>query len=200
MSLTVLDYGAGNLKSMTNMLDSLGYEYQLCDNKEMLESAERLIFPGVGHFRQVMDSLNSRGLTETLIKKVKSGIPFIGICVGMQVLFEESEEAPGLKGLGLLKGKVVKFTEGKVPQIGWNKLKTTSNNTILTDDYVYFVNSFYVVPEVKSVVSAYAYYHVDFVASVEYKNVTGMQFHPEKSGDVGFSYIKKWLELYVTVK
>lgn len=194
MNLTILDYGAGNLKSITNMLDALGCSYHITDKKEEISNSKRLIFPGVGNFDQVVKALDSKGLTESLTKTIRSGIPFLGICLGFQVLFEESEEAPGQKGLGIFPGKVVKFTQGKIPQIGWNKLQPTRNNSILTDDYVYFVNSFYVSPENPAIISAYANYHIDFAASIEHENTIGLQFHPEKSGQVGYNYVKKWLE------
>ena len=194
--LIVLDYGAGNLKSVTNILDKLGCSYKLTDKKEEILEADKIILPGQGHFGQFMESLNSKGLTNALINKINSGVPFLGVCLGIQVLFEESEEAPGIKGLGIFPGKVVKFTEGKVPQIGWNKLKTTKNNSILTDDYVYFVNSYHVVPENKEIVSAYSDYYIDFVASIEHKNIFAFQFHPEKSGEVGFKFFKRWIEKF----
>lgn len=194
--LIVLDYGAGNLKSVTNILDKLGCQYNLTNKKEDILAADKIILPGQGHFGQFMESLNTKGLTDALIQKINSGTPFLGICLGIQVLFEESEEAPGVKGLGIFSGKVVRFTEGKVPQIGWNKLKTTNNNSLLTDDYVYFVNSYHVVPENKEIVSAYSDYYTDFVASLEYKNVFAFQFHPEKSGEVGFKFFKGWIDKF----
>jgi len=190
----VLDYGSGNLKSVTNILEKLGCEYNLTDKKEDILDADRIILPGQGHFGQFMELLNSKGLTDALIGKINSGVPFLGICLGIQVLFEESEEAPGVKGLGIFPGKVVKFTEGKVPQIGWNKLKTTKNNSILTDEYVYFVNSYHVVPENKEIISAYSDYSIEFVAALEYKNIFAFQFHPEKSGEVGYKFFKSRLE------
>ena len=193
-NLIVLDYGGGNLKSVTNILDKLGYAYNLTDKKEDILEADRIILPGQGHFGQFMESLNSKGLTEALIHKINSGTPFLGICLGIQVLFEESEEAPGVKGLGIFPGKVVKFTEGKVPQIGWNELKITTNNTVLTNDYVYFVNSYHVIPENKQIISAFSNYYIDFVASIEYKNIFAFQFHPEKSGEVGFEFFRRWIE------
>jgi len=193
VTITILDYGAGNLKSIANMLDSLDCTYLVTDKKEDIKSAKRLIFPGVGNFGQVMEALNSKGLTETLKETIKSGIPFLGICLGFQVLFDESEESPKLKGLSIFPGKVVKFTQGKVPQIGWNKLQTTQNNNFLTDDYVYFVNSYYVVPDDKSIISAYSDYHIKYTASIETKNVVGVQFHPERSGGVGKNILKKWV-------
>jgi len=178
------------------MLDTLGCSYLVSDKKEDIKTAKKLIFPGVGNFDQVMEALNIKDLTETVVEVIKSGIPFLGICLGFQVLFEESEEAPNIKGLGIFPGKVVRFTEGKVPQIGWNKLETTQNNSILTDDYVYFVNSYYVVPENHDIVSAYCDYHIKYTASIETNNVIGVQFHPERSGEVGKNIIKKWLKLY----
>jgi len=193
LKLTVLDYGAGNLKSIANMLDSLSLPYEITDNKENIKNSERLIFPGVGNFGQVMASLNSKDLTESLISTVKSGVPFLGICLGLQVLFEESEEAPNVKGLGIFKGKVIKFTQGKVPQIGWNQLIPTENNSILTPDYVYFVNSFYADPQDKSIISAYSNYYIDYTAAVEHENITAFQFHPEKSGKIGYDFISKWI-------
>ncbi|HBG48254.1 MAG TPA: imidazole glycerol phosphate synthase subunit HisH [Cyanobacteria bacterium UBA9971] len=192
--LIVLDYGGGNLKSVTNILDKLGYAYNLTDKKEDILESDRIILPGQGHFAQFMESLNSKGLTEALIHKINFGTPFLGICLGIQVLFEESEEAPGVKGLGIFPGKVVKFTEGKVPQIGWNELKITTNNTVLTNDYVYFVNSYHVIPENKQIISAFSNYYIDFVASIEYKNIFAFQFHPEKSGEVGFEFFRRWIE------
>lgn len=194
--LIVLDYGAGNLKSVTNILDKLGCAYNLTDKKEDILEADKIILPGQGHFGQFMESLNSKGLTEALIHKINSGVPFLGICLGIQVLFEESEEAPGVKGLSIFPGKVVRFTEGKVPQIGWNELKTTENNSVLTNDYVYFVNSYHVVPENKQIISAYSNYYIDFVASIEHKNIFAFQFHPEKSGEVGFEFFKRWIEKF----
>lgn len=194
MTVTVLDYGAGNLKSITNMLDSLSCSYVVSDKKEDIITAKRLIFPGVGNFDQVMEALDKKDLTQTLIRVIKSGIPYLGICLGMQVLFEESEEAPGVRGLGIFEGKVVRFTQGKVPQIGWNKLETTNNNSILTDDYVYFVNSYYVVPEDITIVSAYSDYHRKFTASLQSGNVIGVQFHPERSGEVGKNMLENWVK------
>ena len=192
--ITILDYGAGNLKSVTNVLKSLNCEYIVTDKKENIEAAKKLILPGQGHFGQFMKSLNEKGLSDCLVEKIKSGTPFLGICLGIQVLFEQSEEAPDIKGLGIFPGKVVKFTQGKVPQIGWNQLKTTQNNSVLTDDYVYFVNSYYVVPEDESIISAYGSYHKDFAAAIEHENIFAFQFHPEKSGKIGYGFLKKWLE------
>ncbi len=152
--ITIIDYGAGNLKSVTNILEALNCQYKLTDKKEDLENAEKIILPGQGHFGQFMNSLNEKGLSDILINKIKSGTPFLGICLGIQVLFEKSEEAPDIKGLGVFQGEVSRFTKGKIPQIGWNKLKTTKNNSVLTEDYVYFVNSYHIKPENTEIISA----------------------------------------------
>ncbi len=192
--ITLLDYGAGNLKSVTNILEFLNCEYIVTDKKEDIINAEKIIMPGQGHFGQFMGALKNTGLAECLVEKIKSGTPFLGICLGIQVLFEESAEAPGVRGLGIFPGRCERFTKGKIPQIGWNRLKTTGNNSVLSDDYVYFVNSYHVVPDDKGIISAYANYYDDFVASIEHENVFAFQFHPEKSGKVGQGILKKWVE------
>ena len=156
--LTVLDYGGGNLKSVVNLLESFDVPFVLTDKAEQIEQSEKLLFPGQGHFGQVMESLNQKGLTSALKAAVAKGVPFFGICVGLQVLFDSSEEAPNVAGLGIFKGKCVRFQTGKVPQIGWNKIQTTAANTFLSDDFYYFVNSYHVVPSDSSIVSAVAEY------------------------------------------
>lgn len=191
--LTVLDYGGGNLKSVVNLLESFGVPFVLTDKVEKIEQADKLLFPGQGHFGQVMESLNQKGLVAPLKTVIEKGVPFFGICVGLQVLFDSSEEAPTAQGLGIFKGKGVRFQTGKVPQIGWNKIQTTAANTFLSDDFYYFVNSYHVVPADSSIVSAVADYHVPFTAAVQYKNITATQFHPEKSGQVGRDTLKRWV-------
>lgn len=191
--LTVLDYGGGNLKSVVNLLESFGVPFVLTDKAERIEQADKLLFPGQGHFGQVMESLNQQGLVAPLKTVIEKGVPFFGICVGLQVLFDSSEEAPTAQGLGIFKGKGVRFQTGKVPQIGWNKIQTTAANTFLSDDFYYFVNSYHVIPADSSIVSAVADYHVPFTAAVQRKNVTATQFHPEKSGQVGRDTLKRWV-------
>ena len=192
--LTVLDYGGGNLKSVVNMLDSFGLTYTVSDKAVDVLKAEKLIVPGQGHFGQVMEALTSESLAEPLRQTILKGIPFLGICVGLQVLFEASEEAPGVKGLSLLKGKNIRFTQGKIPQIGWNKIQTTTANTFLNDDFYYFVNSYHAVCEDQNVVSAWADYYIPFTAAVQVKNITATQFHPEKSGQAGYDTIQRWIK------
>lgn len=192
--ITIIDYEAGNLKSICNMLDFLGSKYVISSSPKEIESAQSIIFPGQGHFAQSVNNLEKKQLVEPVKTAIAKGTKFLGICIGLQVLFEESEEAPEVKGLGIIKGKVKKFTFGKIPQIGWNKIKTTESNSCLEDDYYYFVNSYYVEPDDKSIVSSVCNYEIDFAASIEHKNLTAVQFHPEKSSDAGVRFFKKWLD------
>ncbi|MBO4521132.1 MAG: imidazole glycerol phosphate synthase subunit HisH [Alphaproteobacteria bacterium] len=191
--LAVLDYGGGNLKSIVNRLESFGVSYSVTDKAEDIARADKIIFPGQGHFGQVMQALTFKGLAEPLIARIRQGAPFLGICVGLQVLFDSSEEAPGVRGLGLLKGKIVRFTQGKIPQIGWNKINVTAANTFLREDYFYFVNSYYAVCETPEVVSATADYQIPFTAAVQAGNIAATQFHPEKSGQAGYDALARWV-------
>lgn len=191
--ITIIDYEAGNLKSLCNMLEHLNEEYKISSDPKEIERAEKIIFPGQGHFAQSMKNLQDKGLDVAIKNAVKNNAKFLGICVGQQALFDNSDEAPGVKGLGIIKGGVKKYTSGKVPQIGWNQIKTTQNNSFLEDDYFYFVNSYYVVPEDKSIISSTCNYGIEFTASIEHKNLTAVQFHPEKSSEAGIRFFKKWL-------
>lgn len=193
--LIITDYKAGNVKSIANMLDSFNAEYKISSDKDEILSADAIIFPGQGHFGQAMEKLKESGLKEAIIEAATvKKIKFLGICLGLQILFEKSEEAPNVVGLSILKGEVKKFHTGKIPQIGWNNITTTANNSYLTDDYFYFVNSYYVLPKDKNIVSSYCNYGTDFCASVEFENITAVQFHPEKSSDEGKDFFKKWLK------
>lgn len=191
--ITIIDYEAGNLKSICNMLDFLDEKYTISSDPKEIATAERIIFPGQGHFAQAMKNLENKNLIAPIKTAIQNNANFLGICLGLQVLFEKSEEAPEINGLGIIKGEVKKFTQGKIPQIGWNKVKTTQNNSYLEDDYFYFVNSYYVEPEDKNVISSTCDYGIEFCASIEYKNLTALQFHPEKSSDAGVKFFKKWL-------
>ena len=191
--IVIIDYGAGNVKSLGNMLEFLGYAYEITDNREKILKAKKIIFPGQGHFEQAMNKLNDKNLPCTIKQAIDNGADFLGICLGLQVLFEKSEEAPNVEGLGIFKGEVKKFQTGKIPQIGWNEIKTTKANTYLDDDYFYFVNSYYVVPEDKNIISSITNYHINFCSSVQKDNVCAVQFHPEKSSEAGIKFFKKWL-------
>lgn len=177
------------------MLSYLGCDYILSNKKEDILSATKLLFPGQGHFAQAMENLHKSGLIDTIKQSINNGTDFLGICLGLQILFEKSEEAPNVEGLGIIQGEVKKFKIGKTPQIGWNKIQTTQNNSFLSDDHFYFVNSYYVEPKDKNIVSSYTNYEIEFCSSIQKDNLCAVQFHPEKSSIAGVNFFKKWLEL-----
>jgi len=191
--VTIIDYNAGNIRSIVNMLNYLGGECEIVKTGSELKNAQRVIFPGQGHFARAMENLQERDFANAIKEKIAQDAPFLGICVGMQILFDSSEEAPGAEGLSILKGCVKKFTKGKTPQIGWNKVQTTKNNTYLSDDYFYFVNSYYVEPSDKNIVSATTTYYSKFCSAVQKDNITAVQFHPEKSSAAGCEFFDNWL-------
>ncbi len=194
-NVVIIDYNSGNIKSLSNMLSYLNCNHSISDKKEDIINASKIIFPGQGHFKQAVDNLCKKELVDTVLNVIKDGKPFLGICLGLQILFEKSEEAPNTEGLGILKGEVKKFPKGKIPQIGWNKIKTTDNNNYLNDEYFYFVNSYYVEPIDKKVVSSYCNYEIEFCSSIQKDNLLAVQFHPEKSAKAGINFFKSWLEL-----
>jgi len=189
----IVDYESGNLRSVANMLTFLDVPFEITSDVEKILKADRIIFPGQGHFAQAMGNLTRKGLVSVIKECCNKKIPFLGICIGLQILFEKSEEAPGVEGLGILNGEVKRFTKGKIPQIGWTKLTVTNNNSYIPEDYFYFVNSYYVEPQDKSIISATYNYYGDFCASVETNNITAVQFHPEKSANAGLLFFKNWL-------
>lgn len=201
----IIDYEMGNLFSVSKALERLNVPYFVSENKDELIKADALILPGVGSFRDAMELLNESGLTTMIQEYVKSGKPLLGICLGMQLLFEESEENGLNKGLGILPGRVIRFsgeTESgesyKVPHMGWNKLSFIHPSPILKDieeDYVYFVHSYYVVTDDKEVVIADSEYDVKVPAVVGRGNVYGMQFHPEKSSHLGMELLRNFTRL-----
>jgi len=168
--IAIIDYGAGNLKSVKNALDKLGLDSKITDNPINIKKANKLILPGDGSFGYLMKSLQKKKLVNPIKNFIKSGKPFLGICLGLQALFEESEESPGVKGLCVLKGKVIRFSRGKIPQIGWNKI-TPAKNNLFREGYVYFVNSYYAVPKNKSIIAAVTDYYGGFASAVKYKNI-----------------------------
>lgn len=195
----IIDYGAGNLMSVTNALNFLGVENRISSDPAELERADRLILPGVGAFPAAMEYLASCGLTDT-VKKLACQKPFLGICLGMQMLFDESDEIRPCAGLGLIPGRVRKIdTQFKLPHIGWNSLDIKNDCPILRGfnggEYVYFVHTFCADTENAANLAASANYGEDVAAVVFRDNIFGCQFHPEKSGDAGLAILKNFCEI-----
>lgn len=191
ISIEVIDAAGGNIGSLCRALERLGVEYTLVNGDSLPTGEKPLILPGVGNFGAVMQRLRDAKLDIRIKEVARQGVPFLGICVGLQVLFDGSEESPGVDGLKLLEGEVVKFTDGKVPQIGWNNVDSRSPDW--PSGFVYFVNSFYAVPTQPDVVLYQSDYFKPFCAAVKKDNITAFQFHPEKSGTFGISLLKHWL-------
>jgi imidazole glycerol phosphate synthase glutamine amidotransferase subunit len=186
--IAILDYGAGNLRSVQNGLDAIGCTYSLVRDPAGLRQADKIILPGVGHFGQMMRALDDLGVRETLLERIRAGVPFFGICLGMQALFESSEEAPEVRGLGLYPGIVRRFAEGiRVPHMGWDQCQTKSGPS----PYYYFAHSYYV-PEHEHA-SEICDYGVRFTASLRAGNVSGTQYHPEKSAAAGQQVLKSFV-------
>ena len=200
--IAIIDYDAGNIKSVEKALISLGQECIVTRDRDVIMSADKAILPGVGSFEDAMKHLNEYGLTEVIKEYVKTGRPFLGICLGLQLIFDSSEESPGVHGLSLLPGKVIRFPENKdlkIPQIGWNSLDITPGSRLFkgipNGSYVYFVHSYYLSAENKSYVAATSDYGIIFDAAVEHENIFATQFHPEKSSTVGLAILKNFADL-----
>lgn len=197
--IAIIDYDAGNVKSVEKALQALNQDVVITNDKATLLAADKVILPGVGAFGDAMEKLQAYGLIEVIRELVEMKKPFLGICLGLQLMFEESEESPGVKGLGLLKGKIVRFpqSELKVPQIGWNSLEFPKEsvlfNGIRSGEYVYFVHSYYLKAE-EDIVAATTEYGVTVHAAVEKGNIFACQFHPEKSSGVGLNILKNFVE------
>lgn len=200
--IAIIDYDAGNIRSVEKALESLGVNYRLTRDSGEIVSADKVILPGVGAFGDAMKRLDEYGLSDAIRRVAEKEIPFLGICLGLQVMFEESEESPGVRGLGLLQGKVTRFSgdEGlKVPQIGWNSLKITGHSRLLKNvyngSYVYFVHSYYVSADRREDVIATAEYGETADVAVERGNLFGCQFHPEKSSSIGIRILNNFISL-----
>ncbi|WP_428978968.1 imidazole glycerol phosphate synthase subunit HisH [Clostridium tanneri] len=198
--ISIIDYGMGNLRSVEKALEYIGEQVVITSDREEIEKSTGIILPGVGAFPDAIENLKSRELDMVLRTAVDKNKPMLGICLGMQLLFEESEEVSLNKGLGFLKGTVRRLYGGiKIPHMGWNSLKVERNCPILEDieegSYAYFVHSFYADVENKENLDAISFYGIDIPAVVSSGNLFGVQFHPEKSGDIGIQMLKNFVKL-----
>lgn len=197
--IAIIDYDAGNIKSVEKALEALGEKAVVTRDQLVIKQADGVILPGVGAFGDAMNKLHSYELTGVIQDVISAGIPFLGICLGLQLLFKSSEENPGVEGLGILQGKIVRFPENKgvkIPHIGWNSLTFPNSGRLFKgipeNSYVYFVHSFYLLADDAEIVTAQAEYGVQFHASVEHNNVFACQFHPEKSSEAGLSILRNF--------
>lgn len=199
--IAIIDYGMSNLRSVRHAFEYLGADARIIDAPEMLNEARALVLPGDGAFGPAMENLRERGWLEPLGAAIARGVPFLGICLGMQLLFDSSEEMGEHRGLGLVHGRVKKFPQsaGKIPQIGWNQLRAKPKSKFLAGvndgAYAYFVHSYYCEADDASVVAAQTEYGIEYAAVVEKENVWGAQFHPEKSGTDGLQMLKNFMAM-----
>ncbi len=196
--IAVLDYGAGNLRSVANTLEEIGVPYRLVRDAAGLGDASKVILPGVGHFGQMLRALDEMKVREPLVGCIVRGVPFLGICLGLQALFTDSEEAPEFRGLGLYPGTVRRFpAAARVPQMGWNELEVRGPSRLLAKlperPYVYFAHSYYA--PITDATAATCTYTTPYTAALERHNVFGVQFHPEKSGSIGLQIMRNFVEL-----
>jgi imidazole glycerol-phosphate synthase subunit HisH len=195
--IAILDYGAGNLRSVENTLAEIGCQYTLVRDAAGLRQASRIILPGVGHFGQMMRALDVLDVRNALLERIRAGMPFLGICLGMQALFEASEEAPEVSGLGLYTGRVRRFpAEARVPHMGWNELEPRPGSRLMRHlpgrPFVYFAHSYYVPANERA--AAICTYALPYMAALESGNIFGVQFHPEKSAAIGQRIVRNFLE------
>jgi len=195
--ISVFDYGAGNLRSVQNTLGAIGADYELIRDAEGIRRAGKLILPGVGHFGQMMRALDDLKVRDALIERIGAGVPFLGICLGLQALFTSSEEAPGERGLGIYPGEVRRFQgDVRIPHMGWNQLEPRRETRLLQKagkkPFVYFAHSYYC--PVVAQTAATCDYTVPYTAVLENQNVYGVQFHPEKSGAIGLQIVRNFVE------
>ncbi len=198
--IAVFDYGAGNLRSVANTLEEVGAQYTIVRGADGLRSAAKILLPGVGHFGQMMRALDTMGVRDALIGRIRAGVPFLGICLGLQALFERGEEAPDARGLGIFNGIVKRFpSEARVPHMGWNELEPRAAGCRLLRGagerpFVYFAHSYYA-PVGDYTAATCTYYDVPYTAVLDCGNIFGVQFHPEKSGPLGLRIVKNFVEL-----
>ncbi len=200
--IAIIDYDAGNIRSVEKALRFLGQDVMITGDQEQILAADKVVLPGVGAFGDAMENIHRRGFFEVIRRVALRGTPFLGICLGLQLLFERSDEAPGVEGLGILEGEIVKIPEMegmKIPHMGWNSLHLENNGRlyqgIAEQSHVYFVHSYYLRARDEGIVKASTEYGVHIHASVEKENVFACQFHPEKSSGTGLTILKNFVQL-----
>lgn len=200
--IALVDYGMGNIRSVSKAIEAVGGEVTITQSPDEINKAKAIVLPGVGAFRDCMDSLIELGLLDTVREKILKGKPYFGICLGMQILFTESEEFGICKGLDLIKGRVIRFNlpkEYKIPHMGWNRVIFRKKNKILSEipdnSYFYFVHSYYVVPEDSRFTAAVTDYGIEFTSMIIHENIFATQFHPEKSQKIGLKLLKNFIHL-----
>jgi glutamine amidotransferase len=197
--IVIIDYGMGNLRNVQRGFERIGLEAKLTRNKKEIQRASAIVLPGVGAFKDCMINLEKYGMVESLLRSIEKGKPYLGICLGLQILFSESEEFGSHKGLDLIKGRVVRFKsdpEHKVPHMGWNTVEIEREvpmlQGIVSGDFFYFVHSYYVIPEEKQWISSFTNYGLSFVSSIWKENIFATQFHPEKSQHKGLKILENF--------
>jgi glutamine amidotransferase len=199
--IVIVDYGMGNLRNVQKTFEKIGFEARLTRNKNEIRSASAVVLPGVGAFKDCMENLRKYGLIEILLRSIEKGIPYLGICLGLQVLFSESQEFGSHKGLDLIKGKVVRFVpdpDHKVPHMGWNTIEIEREIPMLqgieSGDFFYFVHSYYVIPDETNWIASFTTFNKPFVSSIWKENLFATQFHPEKSQQKGLRILENFVK------
>jgi len=197
--IAIIDYGAGNLKSVKKALDYINVESRIIADSNGLNEAKKVVLPGVGAFGAAIEKLHESGFYDALKDWLQSNKPFLGICLGMQLLLESSSETIGVKGLAVFEGENLRFTKGKVPQIGWNQIQIKDESRLLDGipdrSFFYFLHGYYISPANHDLVTATTEYRINYPSIIENGNIYAVQFHPEKSGDVGLKLLRNWVDL-----
>lgn len=196
--IAIIDYGAGNLKSVKKAFDHLKVESKVISSYKEWNGFDKLVLPGVGAFGAAVQRLSQAGFIEPTKEWLNADKPFLGICLGLQLLLESSTESSDVNGLGFLKGQCLRFQQGKVPQIGWNQIQIKNKSELLNgiaeDSFFYFLHGYFIQPENEKIITANTDYGITYPSIIEKGNIYAVQFHPEKSGDVGLQLLKNWVE------
>ncbi len=197
--IVIVDYGVGNILSVKVAFQKLAKEVILSSERHDIKRADMIVLPGVGSFGEAIKNIEKFRLREILKEKAEKGTPFLGICLGMQILFEESEESSGIEGVGLIEGSVSRFPSTvKIPHLGWNRVFTQDEELLINGSYFYFAHSFYCIPKNYRIIFGETLYGIKFPSIIKKENILGVQFHPEKSGEKGMEFLRRWLHAYNT--